>query len=76
MPSDLDARLLAAHAAGDAWALVTLYAQAATQAETETAQAFYLTHAYVFALEVNHPDAHALNAKLVAMGREEPLPNP
>ncbi len=67
---ELDAKLLAAHAAGDWTALVELYAQAAESAKDKTAAGFYLTHAYVFALEVGLPEAAALHAKLRADGRE------
>ena len=70
--SDLNARLLAAHAADDRSALVRLYARAADQAPSEDAAAFYLTHAYVFALDTGHADAAALRARLVALGRETP----
>jgi hypothetical protein len=51
---DLDAQLLAAHGCGDAARLALLYNQAAqTMAERgETdAAAFFMTHAYVFALD-------------------------
>ncbi|MEP2027823.1 MAG: hypothetical protein ABJI96_03825 [Paracoccaceae bacterium] len=68
---DLDRRLLSAHHAGDHWALVTLYAKAANTAVEIEAICFYLTHAYVFALEQSHPDAPALHARLKAYGREE-----
>lgn len=71
--NDLDARLLNAHAAGDHQALVGLYRAAAEAAHDADAAGFFLTHAYVFALEQNHPDAHALRAALVAQGRETPL---
>lgn len=71
--SDLDARLLAAHANHDLRALVALYQTAADGAETESARAFYLTHAHVFALETDHPDTARLRAELIAMGREIPL---
>ena len=71
--SDLDTRLLAAHAASDVPALVDLYRAAATSAETDTARGFYLTHAHVFALEINHPDTATLRAMLVEMGREHVL---
>ena len=69
---------MAAHAAGDLGALVTLYTQAADQAGAPDAAAFYLTHAYVFALEQGHPDEDALRKRLVDQGREAPLlpPNP
>lgn len=68
--STLDQRLLAAHAAADRVALVALYTQAADQAATPEAQGFYLTHAYVFALEIADPDAALLRNRLIAMGRE------
>ncbi|MDK3074284.1 hypothetical protein QO034_14325 [Sedimentitalea sp. JM2-8] len=66
----LDNRLLAAHAASDHAALVALYAEAAEHAPSENAAGFYLTHAYVFALEQGHPDAPILKTRLVAAGRE------
>ena len=71
--NDLDARLLAAHAARDLPALVAFYREAADAAGTEMARGFYLTHAHVFALEMGHPDTRALRAALIAMGRETPL---
>jgi len=66
----LDARLLAAHAADDRRALVSLYTEAADHAETLDAACFFLTHAYVFALETGHPAGPTLHARLVAHGRE------
>lgn len=66
---DLDARLLAAHAAGDTPALISLYVEASETAVEPTAKAFYLTHAYVFALEAGDPAAQALKTKLSEMGR-------
>ena len=71
--SELQARLLAAHDRGDHSALVGLYRAAAEAAEgagNAGAVGFFLTHAYIFALETNHADAPALRARLVAMGRE------
>ncbi|SFU17176.1 hypothetical protein [Sedimentitalea nanhaiensis] len=68
--SDLGARLLDAHGARDRAALVGLYAEAADNVSNPDAAAFYLTHAYVYALELNHPSAPALRARLVASGRE------
>ncbi|MEM8699331.1 MAG: hypothetical protein AAGF44_09175 [Pseudomonadota bacterium] len=67
----LDARLLAAHEAGDSRALVTLYREAAEASASTEAACFYLTHAYVFALETGHPEADALHRRLKAAGREE-----
>lgn len=69
----LDAALLAAHDRGDRGALARLYAQAADTATTEDAAAFYLTHAYIFALEAGAATAPALRDRLCAMGREVPL---
>jgi hypothetical protein len=65
----LDARLLAAHYAADGAALARLYAEAGARAEGDAA-AFFLTHAYVFALEAGDARAGDLHARLVAMGRE------
>jgi hypothetical protein len=74
VPRALDAELLAAHAAGDGAALARLYARAADAADAEgrvEAACFYLTHAYVHALETGAPEAAALHARLAARGREE-----
>ncbi len=68
--SELDDRLLAAHARGDQSALIALYTEAADMAPSERAAGSYLTHAYVFALEAGDPRAKALRARLVEMGRE------
>ncbi|QJF51418.1 hypothetical protein [Roseobacter ponti] len=72
--STLDARLLAAHEAGDQTALVTLYTEAADQAADDDAAGFYLTQAYIYGLELGHGAAGALRARLVSMGRETPAP--
>ncbi len=69
--NDLDAQMIAAHEARDQEALIRLYTQAADQANDLTASCFYLTHAYVFALEAGAPEAPALHARLKAQGREE-----
>ncbi|MEP1198114.1 hypothetical protein [Tateyamaria sp.] len=71
--SDLDAQLLAAHEAYDVPALVALYRQAANTADNDDARGFYLTHAHVFALEINHPDTARLRDALIEMGRESAL---
>jgi len=68
----LTARLLRAHEHGDNRALVGLYQEAAQQAQSEVAQGFYLTHAYVFALELGDRRASDLRRRLQAMGREPP----
>lgn len=77
-PSALEAALLAAHAANDQHALARLYSQAADHAETlddTEAACFFLTHAYVFALECGSSSAGPLNRRLSAYGREEPQPD-
>ena len=67
----LDDRLLAAHAAHDRAALVALYTEAAETSVDADAAGFFLTHAYVWALDLGHPAAAGLRARLVAEGREE-----
>ena len=70
--TDLDDRLLAAHAARDRAALVRLYTEAADGAKSPQAAAFYLTHAYVHALEAGLAEAETLRRKLVDCGSETP----
>ena len=65
----LDAQLLAAHAAANKAVLVDLYTKAADEARTTDAACFYLTHAYVFALETNAPTKDALHERLRQHGR-------
>ena len=68
----LDHQLLEAHANKDAQSLVRLYTQAADQREAEgdiDAACFYLTHAFVYALEAGEPVAGALNMRLAERGR-------
>lgn len=72
--SQLDAHLIDAHRSGDLVRLVDLYSLAAERSETEgdiDAACFYLTHAYVFALQSDDPRAEDLRAILKARGREE-----
>ncbi|WP_270732967.1 hypothetical protein [Shimia sp. Alg240-R146] len=70
MSDPLDHRLLAAHAAGDVPTLVALYCKAAETATTEEARGFFLTHAYVFALEIGDARAPDLRQQLSDMGRD------
>ncbi|NRB33301.1 MAG: hypothetical protein HRU31_00900 [Rhodobacteraceae bacterium] len=67
---DLDQRLLAAHAKGDITALVALYAEAADQTSDRDAEKFYLTQAYIYALDCGDDAAPALRARLVRLGAE------
>jgi hypothetical protein len=68
--NDLEAQLLAAHGVGNKTALVALYCMAADGAPTQDEAAFFLTNAYIYALETAHKDTSALRDQLVAMGRE------
>lgn len=65
----LDARLLAAHDRDDRAALVLLYTEAASSAPDDDARAFFLTHAYVFALEIGAPEAASLRQSLADLAR-------
>lgn len=62
-------RLLAAHAEGDGPALIRLYAEAADAEPDLDAACFFLTHAYVHALEQGDGQAARLHARLAAHGR-------
>jgi hypothetical protein len=66
----LDAQLLAAHDTNDTVTLIDLYTQAADQSADIDATCFYLTHAYVFALELGSPATKSLRARLVHHRRE------
>lgn len=73
---ELDKQLLQAHADYDVPALIRLYHEAAKQAEAKQdheASCFYLTHAFVFALEDGAPEADELNLKLYERGRAHRL---
>jgi hypothetical protein len=60
----LQDRLLAAHARDDRAALIGLYTEAADAADDLDAACFYLTHAYIFALEKGDPAAERLYHRL------------
>ena len=65
--SELDEQLLSAHARDDREALVGLYKQAAAAAESRhdpEAARFYLTHAYVFALDTGSAEYLDLKQRL------------
>ncbi|WP_170398445.1 hypothetical protein [Ruegeria arenilitoris] len=73
---DLDRLLLKAHEQDDHAALIHYYTKAADEREAAQdidAACFYLTHAFVFALESGAPEAETLNARLVAHGRAHRL---
>ncbi|MEM7668998.1 MAG: hypothetical protein AAF317_07570 [Pseudomonadota bacterium] len=73
-PAELDRAILDGHASDDRPALVRLYATAADRAEAsgdEDATCFFLTQAYVFALETGHDTVDDLHARLLRHGREE-----
>jgi hypothetical protein len=69
----LEADLLSAHAASDGRRLAALYRAAADGANDIDAACFYLTHAYVYALEAgDDPAISHIHARLAAEGREPP----
>lgn len=79
----LDDLLMSAHARNDGEALAELYAVAADQSEAAgqtDATCFYLTHAYVFALQFGLDVARDLQMRLWRYGREvrpdAPVPPP
>nr|WP_232204281.1 hypothetical protein [Roseobacter sp. CCS2] len=62
-------RLLDAHACDDKTALIALYTEAADSTGDINAACFYLTHAYIFALELGDPASVPLYRRLKAQGR-------
>ncbi len=68
--SDLNTQLLEAHQRGDGAELSSLYVDAAHAALEARAKCFYLTHAYVFALEAGLSAAEEIRKQLVALGAE------
>jgi hypothetical protein len=72
--AQLDAALIAAHAAGDAAEMARLYHEAADALAgdgVEDEVAFFLTQAYVLSLDCgDHERAHECHRWLKAMGRE------
>ena len=67
--SDLHVRLLEAHGSDDRHALIGLYAEASETASDTRAAWFYLTQAYVYALELGDGRAEALAEQLRSAGR-------
>ncbi|MEM9319110.1 MAG: hypothetical protein AAGA70_08895 [Pseudomonadota bacterium] len=67
---ELQRALIAAHEDGDRAVLSALYTRAADAAETPEEAAFFLTHAYVFALDAGSKAAPELRARLVRAGAE------
>jgi hypothetical protein len=68
----LEVRLLAAHSTGDVPTLVMLYSEAADRAAAGhniEKECFFLTHAWIFALEIGDPLADILRARLAGNGR-------
>lgn len=71
MTASLNEQLLAAHATQDKAALVRLYGDAAKIAPNDRVRGYYLTFAYVFALEINDPATSHLHAQLCAIGCDQ-----
>lgn len=70
MSKQLDQALLEAHARDDRASLITLYKQAAEDATSERASGFFLTQAFIYALERGDGRAKELRQRLAEMGRE------
>jgi|TARA_B110000503_G_C7171229_1_gene424383 hypothetical protein len=69
----LDSALLRAHADEDYTTLIALYTEAAEGTNDVGAECFYLTQAFVFALEHGAPEAVILNKMLADKGRAKLL---
>ncbi|MFT5159018.1 MAG: hypothetical protein ACI9ZD_000615 [Paracoccaceae bacterium] len=70
----LNEQLFAAHAENDKTKLVALYRLAGEMMISHNdinAASFYLTHAYIFALDVGDKAAPEIHKMLVGFGREE-----
>jgi hypothetical protein len=70
----LDHEILAAHACANTARLPALYrraGEAMLEGGNTDAGCFYLTHAYIYALEAGHVMARELHEILVSHGREE-----
>ena len=73
MTDKLEADLLEAHASDDRAALVRLYTKAAEGEEADgriDRACFFLTYAWIYALEAGFDEASVLKARLVSHGRE------
>ena len=73
---EVEAALLQAHQHNDVPSLITLYALAADEREQHgdiDAACFFLTHAFVFALESGSERMLELNQRLVAHGRSDEI---
>ena len=72
--SELEPALLEAHEKRDSTRLIALYQEAGELALSEgdvDRGCFFLTHAYVFALEAGSPRAEKIKQILIVHGREE-----
>ncbi len=70
--AELDAQLLDAHAGKNAAKIAYHYGLAADQAEIEEdidRACFFLTHAWIFALEAGDPAADQYRSRLAVYGR-------
>jgi hypothetical protein len=67
--SDLNDAILDAHARDDGRALVALYTRAADETNDIDTACFFLTYAYIYALELGLANEVSLYARLDAHGR-------
>ena len=70
--SELEANILAAHRAEDKALLAKLYWDASRMFSAtgdDDAEGFFLTHAWIFALDAGLPEAKQYRTRLVELGR-------
>ena len=70
--SELEKQILAAHAAGNKALLSRLYGEAADNFQNcgdADAEAFFLTHGWIFALDSGAPEASSYEQRLKELGR-------
>ncbi len=65
----LNEELLEAHATNNISALVDLYTRAADQSENTSEICFFLTQAYIFSLDQDHPSQAVLYRRLKVFER-------
>ncbi|ABD54805.1 hypothetical protein [Jannaschia sp. CCS1] len=69
-----EAALRTARGTGDWSDVIALYLKAAEAEGDPQGTAFYLTHAYIHALEAGDPRVPSLKTRLVALGADVPDP--
>ena len=70
MNEKLNARILAAHDVNDIHSLTQLYIEASKRTKNDDEECFFLTNAYICALEAGSCETRFLHAQLKKYGRE------